>query len=69
VARANTQEYFADIIAIVIILTGCFLLGVIVRTKVGSFVQDRLENRILAFAPGYPTIKSIVRYQPLKDQV
>jgi uncharacterized membrane protein len=60
IARAQLQEIVADGVVIVIILAGCFALGLMVRTRVGQFIQENLENRILQLAPGYPTIKSVV---------
>ena len=59
-ARGEFQELVADAIVIGIILVICFLVGTIVRTKVGQYIQGNLENRILQIAPGYPTIKSVV---------
>ena len=53
-------ELAADFIVIALILLTCFVIGVIVRTKVGWFLLTTLENRILQIAPGYPMIKSIV---------
>jgi len=60
IAKSSFQELFADALVIVVILAVCFIVGVVVRTKVGRFVQENLENRILQLAPGYPTIKSVV---------
>lgn len=53
-------ELTADVIVIALILSACFIIGVIVRTKAGQFLHTHLENRILRIAPGYPMIKSIV---------
>jgi uncharacterized membrane protein len=53
-------ELAADLIVIALILSACFIIGVIVRTKAGQFLHTHLENRILQIAPGYPMIKSIV---------
>jgi uncharacterized membrane protein len=36
------------------------MVGVVVRTKAGQFLQENLENRILRLAPGYPTIKAVI---------
>jgi uncharacterized membrane protein len=36
------------------------VVGVVIKTKIGQFIQEGLENRILKMAPGYPTIKSVV---------
>jgi uncharacterized membrane protein len=60
IARGQFQEIVADVLVIAIILTVCFLVGVVIKTKAGQFIQDNLEKRILQMAPGYPTIKSVV---------
>ena len=59
-ARGQFQEFVADVIVIGIILVICFVVGTVVKTKVGRYIQENLENRILKIAPGYPTIKSII---------
>ncbi len=59
-AREQFQEFVADVIVIGIILVICFVVGTVVKTKVGRYIQENLENRILKIAPGYPTIKSII---------
>jgi uncharacterized membrane protein len=60
VARSHFPELAADLIVAVIILALCFVVGVVVRTKFGHFVQEGFEERIMKIAPGYPMIKSIV---------
>ena len=59
-AKGQLQEIVADVVVIAIILATCFMVGVVVRTKAGQFLQENLENRILRLAPGYPTIKAVV---------
>jgi uncharacterized membrane protein len=58
--KGQFQEIIADVLVIAIILAICFVVGVVVKTKAGRFIQENLEERILQFAPGYPTIKSVV---------
>ena len=53
-------EIFADIIVLFTILTICFFVGILVKTRVGNFIHRGLENRILAVAPGYTMIKETV---------
>lgn len=60
VARSNMQTIFADTIVIVLILLACFLVGIVVKTKLGRFIQENLEDYILKFAPGYSIIKQTV---------
>jgi uncharacterized membrane protein len=59
-AKSHLQEILADALVISIILMACFILGVIIKTKIGRFVHESLENSILKIAPGYTMIKEIV---------
>lgn len=58
--RSRVQELLADITALSVIIISCFVIGVIVKTKVGTFVYHNIENRILRAAPGYSLIKETV---------
>ena len=60
IAKSNIQVFFADVIVIAIILFACFFVGVAVRTRLGIFIQESLEDYILKFAPGYSIIKETV---------
>lgn len=60
ISKGQFQEIVADILAIAIILAICFVVGVVVKTRAGRFIQENLEERVLQLAPGYPTIKSVV---------
>jgi uncharacterized membrane protein len=60
ISKSQIQEFVADIVVILLILTVCFVVGVIVKTKVGKFAQENLENRILKIAPGYSIIRETV---------
>jgi len=59
-SKSHLQELIADLLVVAIILTICFIVGIVVKTKVGRFVHENLENRILAVAPGYKMIKETV---------
>ena len=59
-ARGQLNEIVADILVIAIIVTICFLVGVVIKTKIGKFIHENLEDHILNLAPGYPTIKAVV---------
>ena len=50
----------SDILTIVIILTFCFVVGVVVKTRMGSWLFHTVEHSILRVAPGYTTIKEII---------
>ncbi len=60
VIRSNIKEIVAHILVLSIIAIGCFGIGVFVKTRLGKYIQEKLENRISKIAPGYGTIKEIV---------
>jgi len=53
-------EIFADLIVIAVILAACFFVGIFVRTKLGTWIFNTVENKILSVAPGYNLIKETV---------
>lgn len=58
--KSHTQEILADMLVIAVILTACFIVGIFVRTRLGTFIYKILENRILKIAPGYSLVKETV---------
>jgi len=60
IAKGHLQELVADILALAIIVAVCFVVGIIVKTRAGRFIQESLEQRLLRLAPGYSTLKSII---------
>lgn len=50
----------ADVIVILIVLIVCFLIGIFVKTKLGKWIHDSFEKKILRIAPGYTLIKETV---------
>jgi uncharacterized membrane protein len=57
---SQLNEYAAEFIVIVLILTTCFFVGVLVRTRLGGFLYRVIESRILKLAPGYSMVKETV---------
>ena len=60
IARSQLQETVAALLVIAIILTTCFLVGVFVRTRLGTLLYSTLENRLLRIAPGYSLVKETI---------
>lgn len=54
------QEILADILVIGLIVTACFVVGVLVRTRLGKWIYHTMENSFLKKAPGYNLIKETV---------
>src|SRR5690606_15030866 len=50
----------ADVLGIVIILIACFLIGLLIRTRVGSWLHKLMEEWLSRVAPGYTTIREVV---------
>ena len=50
----------ADIIVIVLIVSGCFVIGVLVKTSVGAWIHRTLEEKLLGKIPGYSLIRETV---------
>jgi len=54
------QGIISEVLAIVIILSFCFAVGVAVKTRLGNWLFNTVENSVLRVAPGYKTVKEIV---------
>jgi uncharacterized membrane protein len=60
VTQSHLSQFIADALIIALIIIVCFIIGVIVKTKVGQYIHTNLEKRILKVAPGYSIIKETV---------
>ncbi len=56
----NRYELVAHLIVLSLILVACFLIGLVVRTQLGSMLYSTLERRVLKIAPGYSLIKETI---------
>lgn len=59
-AKSPLQGVVADLLVIISLIMLCFVVGVIVRTRLGKWLYSLLESRILLRVPGYSLIKEIV---------
>ncbi len=50
----------ADILGILIILSVCFILGLLVSTEIGKWLHDKTDRHLSRFAPGYRFVKEVV---------
>lgn len=48
------------IIAVVIIILICFFVGLFVKTKIGNWVHNNIELKILSKIPGYNMVKGAI---------
>ena len=58
--RWSLRPVVADIIVVLLLVILCAAVGFIVRTRVGKWIYQSVENRILRKAPGYSIIKETV---------
>ncbi len=59
-AQSEVQKILADILVLIVILAGCFLVGFFVQTTLGTWLYEILEERLLKKAPGYTLVKETV---------
>jgi len=57
---AKLQEFLASALAIVVILLSFFLVGLIVKTRLGQYSIEQLEIRFLTKLPLYNIIKETI---------
>jgi uncharacterized membrane protein len=58
--QASLPAYVADLVVIVALVLLCFLVGMIVRTRLGKWLYSVLDSKLLMKAPGYSIIKETV---------
>lgn len=54
------NEIIATLIVLSVIVLGCFLFGLFVRTRLGQMIYNSFEHSFLSKAPGYKMIKETV---------
>lgn len=57
---APLAEQVADLLGIVLVLGVFFLIGLAVKTSVGRWVHNQVDQWLTRFAPGYSTIREVV---------
>lgn len=53
-------NYVADGLGVLLLLSGCFLIGLFIKTNVGGWVHDLIDEWLTRLAPGYKTIREVV---------
>lgn len=59
-AHTEFKDTLARLVVIALILGGCFLIGLLVKTSVGRWAHRHLDHWLGRLAPGYNTIKDLV---------
>lgn len=58
--ETRAQNVLAHFVVLAVIVIACFLVGVVVPTRLGGIVYKSVERRVLRVAPGYSIIKDTV---------
>jgi uncharacterized membrane protein len=53
-------NFFAEMLSILLLIIGCFFIGVFIRTRAGGVLFNWLESKLLIPVPGYSFIKDTV---------
>lgn len=59
-AQSEFQKFAAEALVLGIILSACFILGAIIKTKIGQFVHGQFDNGLSRFVPGYSIVRAMV---------
>ena len=59
-AQSKFHKVAAEALVLGIILSACFILGAIVKTKIGQFVHGHFDNGLSRFVPGYSMVRAMV---------
>jgi len=60
IEKHQMPEITADFLVIGIILSSCFVLGLLVSTEIGNWLHQRTDKHLSRFAPGYRFVKEVV---------
>lgn len=60
IARSRLQAALADVLVTLGIIGFCFLLGLLLRTRLGRWSHGQLETWLFARVPGYQLVKDTV---------
>lgn len=56
----DLPRFIADWLVLLFFLVFCFLVGVVVATRLGGWAWQHWENRIMARLPGYRTVRELI---------
>lgn len=67
---ANINSFFLYVMAFFILVLLCFITGLIIKTKIGTWIFDFIEKYIFGKIPGYKVIKETINnfsYDKIKN--
>jgi len=61
-ARSEHEGIIVDILVLLVLVCVCFLVGAVVRTRLGKWLYGLIEANLLRRAPGYSMIKETANH-------
>ena len=58
--EAALDEFLAFLVVLGIILAACFVVGLLIKTRLGGWLHGHLDGWLARLAPGYRTIREII---------
>lgn len=58
--ESNFQIVLADVLVVLVLVCVCFLVGAVVRTRLGTWLYLLIETNLLRRTPGYSLVKETV---------
>jgi len=59
-AEAGMQNILANAVALTVVIGSCFVIGLFVRTRIGGWIYNSIERKILSRVPTYSLVKETV---------
>ena len=60
VAQTAFTNLVADIFGVALLLVSCFVIGLFIKTSLGEWIHDQIDEWLSKLAPGYKTIREVV---------
>ena len=68
VVRTDYSELLAGLVVVGVIIGACFVIGLLVKTGVGAWLHSKVDRVLVKLAPGYKTIREVVKQLLDDDQ-
>jgi uncharacterized membrane protein len=59
--RSHIPKFVADFLVVLVIVAVCFMVGIVIKTRLGVFLYRHIEKRILKIAPGYSLFRETIK--------
>jgi uncharacterized membrane protein len=56
----DAPDVFIDLLVIIMIMLGCFLIGTLASTGIGKWLHTRFDSSLAKLAPGYNLVRDII---------